>query len=144
MFGTSSRVSYDPFEEESGERENEETLFCFTLLAQDPPGVGKSSIVASSRSSLGEEEGMLLLTKVPGGSEMSSTRVTSFMMISPSSTFKIINRLLVVTSFSLCIDALPFYDYGSFGSRFEEAIFLPFSLVSNLLLEFSQGFPAML
>ena len=90
VFGTSLRISYDPFEEESGEMENGETLLCFTLTTQGPPGVGESSIVVSSRSSMGEKEGMSFLAKVSWGFEMYSTRGTSFMMIPPYSTFKIL------------------------------------------------------
>ena len=98
----------------------------FTIFAQDPPGIGESSITVSSHSSLGEEEGMLLCAKVSRGSEMYSTRVTSFMMSSPSSTFKILKWFLVVTSFFPCVGALHFYDHGSFGSGFEDTIFFPF------------------
>ena len=91
VFGTGLRISYDPFEEESGESANEETLLCFTLSTQDPPGVEESPIVVSIRYSLAEEEGILFPAKVSWGSEIYSTRVTSFMMISPSSAFKTLN-----------------------------------------------------
>ena len=126
VFGTGLRISCDPFEEELGDRENEDTLLCFIVLAQDPLGVGESSIIASIRFSLGEEEGMLLPAKVSWGSEMSSIRVTTFMMISPSFTFKILKWLFFVTSFSPCTGTFPFSYCGSFGLGFEDAIFLPF------------------
>ena len=90
MFGFGSRVSCDPFEEDLGDGK-EETLLYFTLSAQDPPSVEKSPIIVSVRSSLGEDEGMLLPTKGSWGFEISSTRIASFMMISPSSAIKTLN-----------------------------------------------------
>ena len=87
MFRVVSSVSCDPFKEESCDAK-EENLLCFTLSAQDPPGVVESPIVVFVLSSLGEYEGLLLLANGSWSSVMYSTMFTSFMMISPSSAFK--------------------------------------------------------
>ena len=86
----------------------------------------------------------MLPAKVSWGSEMSSTRVTSFMMISPSSAFKTLKWLIFVPSFSPCAGAFPFSGCGPLAQDLRIPFSFLFSLVANLLLEFFQGFPVLI